>query len=304
MPFTVITLTNVPNSLRGELSKWMQEIAIGVFVGNFSSRVREQLWKRVCDNVKKGEATISFSTRNEIGYTFDSYQTEQEVFELDGIPLVRYKVHRQKKEPEEKYGFSNAFQAHMQRMCENKANRKQKEQASHAPYVLIDVETTGLDEMKNRIIEIGAMKIDGNGQEEFQRLLQIDNEVPAFISELTGITTQMLNAKGADRVESVTAFAEFIKRMPLVGYNIKFDIKFLKAEFERCGLKWGANKSVDIMALVKKERMFLDSYKLSNVLSSYGIEATVQHRALEDVRLLAKLISKLNGFEAELRRKS
>ena len=45
MPFTVITLKKVPNSLRGDLTRWMQEIATGVYVGNFNSRVREALWQ-------------------------------------------------------------------------------------------------------------------------------------------------------------------------------------------------------------------------------------------------------------------
>ncbi len=57
------------------------------------------------------------------------------------------------------------------------------------------------------------------------------------------------------------------------------------------------------MSLVKREKMFLDNYKFLNVLNSYGIETEVQHRALEDVKLLDQLISKLNGFEAEIKRK-
>lgn len=44
MPMTVITLKSVPQSLRGDLTRWMQEIATGVYVGNFNSRIREYLW--------------------------------------------------------------------------------------------------------------------------------------------------------------------------------------------------------------------------------------------------------------------
>ncbi|MDK6689903.1 type I-E CRISPR-associated endoribonuclease Cas2e, partial [Aerococcus urinae] len=54
MPLTVITMKNCPPSLRGDLSKWMQEIATGVYVGNFNSRVREALWERVSQNVGVG----------------------------------------------------------------------------------------------------------------------------------------------------------------------------------------------------------------------------------------------------------
>jgi len=47
MVMTVVTLSKVPYSLRGDLSKWMQEIATGVYVGNFNTRIREELWKRI-----------------------------------------------------------------------------------------------------------------------------------------------------------------------------------------------------------------------------------------------------------------
>ena len=59
MPFTVITLSKVPSSLRGDLTKWLQEVASGVYVGNLNTKVREKLWDRVKDNLKDGEATIS-----------------------------------------------------------------------------------------------------------------------------------------------------------------------------------------------------------------------------------------------------
>ena len=200
MPFTVITLTNVPYSLRGELTKWMQEIAVGVYVGNFNSRVREQLWQHICDNVQKGEATISYAYRNAIGYTFDSYQTKQEVFELDGLPLIRYPLNKRKDENKEGYGFSKAFQSHMQYKLENKKNNSKSNQNDFIPsYILIDLETTGLDEKKNQIIEIGALKVKGDCTEEFHRLLHLDENLPDFITELTGITTQMLDADGCDR---------------------------------------------------------------------------------------------------------
>lgn len=88
MPFTVITLKNVPNSLRGDLTRWMQEIATGVYVGNYNSKVREYLWKRISEMVKEGEATISFSCRNEVGYSFSTCNTERQIVDFDGIPLV------------------------------------------------------------------------------------------------------------------------------------------------------------------------------------------------------------------------
>ncbi|MGO3017762.1 MAG: type I-E CRISPR-associated endoribonuclease Cas2e, partial [Anaerococcus sp.] len=78
IPLTVVTLTNAPNSLRGDLTKWMQEIATGVYVGNFNVKVREKLRSRILENIGDGQATISYAYRNEIGYKFDTINTQRE----------------------------------------------------------------------------------------------------------------------------------------------------------------------------------------------------------------------------------
>lgn len=300
MPFTVITLNNVPRSLRGDLSKWMQEIAVGVYVGNFNSRVREQLWKRVCDNVSHGEATISYSSRNELGYSFDTYQTKQEVIDSDGIPLICYATSaRPIPKSEKRHGFSDAYRFHI-------SHKKQKLQTvgslkstvvGEIPYVIIDLETDGLDEQKSHIIEIGAVKVSGQSTSEFHTLIKTEDPLPQFITELTGLRDQDLHAEGITIEEAVNRFENFVGPLPLVGYNIQFDLKFLKKAFERVGKAWKVPQKIDILSLVRKEKTFLDNYKFERVLASYGIRERVPHRALCDVRLMQKLILKLNGFE-------
>lgn len=61
----MLTMTNCPPRLRGDLSKWLCEINTGVYVGNVSSRVRDALWDRVCQNLKNGQATLVFTTAGE-----------------------------------------------------------------------------------------------------------------------------------------------------------------------------------------------------------------------------------------------
>ena len=78
----------MPNSLRGDLTKWLQEISTGVYVGNINARVRDELWKRITNNIKQGQATMSFPKRNEIGYDFVVFNTKRKVIDCDGIPLV------------------------------------------------------------------------------------------------------------------------------------------------------------------------------------------------------------------------
>jgi CRISPR-associated protein Cas2 len=84
----VITLTDVPNRLRGDLSKWLLEIDVGVFVGNPNARVRDELWERVLSMVKNGRATLTYSTNNEQRFSFRVHNSKFEVADFDGLQLI------------------------------------------------------------------------------------------------------------------------------------------------------------------------------------------------------------------------
>ena len=60
----VLSVTRCPPQLRGDLTKWFIEIDIGVYVGKVSARVREKVWSRVCDNIKKGKFRAGISDIN------------------------------------------------------------------------------------------------------------------------------------------------------------------------------------------------------------------------------------------------
>ena len=66
----VVTLTDCPPKLRGDLTKWLMEINTGVYVGKVSARIREMLWTRICENLSRGRATMVYSTNNEQGMEF------------------------------------------------------------------------------------------------------------------------------------------------------------------------------------------------------------------------------------------
>lgn len=66
----VITLSKVPPSLRGVLTKWCQEVQTGVYVGRFSARIRDSLWERIQRDIGSGEATIVFNAKNGSGANF------------------------------------------------------------------------------------------------------------------------------------------------------------------------------------------------------------------------------------------
>lgn len=290
MPFTVITLQTVPLSLKGDLTKWMQEIATGVYVGNFNVKVREQLWKRVVENVGCGQATLSYSYRNEIGYDFQTYNTQRQVIDSDGIPLV---LIQEKSENEIEYGFSKASNYRKSKKFHSEKSKNKKSQMK--PFVVLDIETTGLDENENEIIEIGAIKYYESKTYTFHRLIKLKGKLPKEITNITGITEKMLD-KGKNIEISIKELKEFIGQLPIVGYVIDFDMRFINRACTKLQIEKITNEVIDLAFYVKKEKPFLDNYKLQTVIKQYKIEKKVPHRALEDAKLELELALKIEKF--------
>ena len=105
----VITLTDCPISLRGDLTKWLLEINTGVFVGNVSGRVRDNLWLRIQKEVQSGKATMVHSARNEQRLSFKIHNSQWEPVDFDGIKLLlRPSPSRVKKLGDARLGYSKA----------------------------------------------------------------------------------------------------------------------------------------------------------------------------------------------------
>lgn len=84
----VYILTACPPGVRGDLSKWLLEIAPGVFVGHITARVRSELWLRVTSLVREGRAIMVYSARNEQHLEFEVFQPDWQVMDKEGISLV------------------------------------------------------------------------------------------------------------------------------------------------------------------------------------------------------------------------
>ncbi|MCL2137469.1 MAG: type I-E CRISPR-associated endoribonuclease Cas2e [Coriobacteriia bacterium] len=105
----VITVSDCPIALRGDLTKWLFEINTGVYVGRVSARVRENIWDRVKDSIKQGRATMVYSAQNEQGMNFRVHNCEWEPIDFDGVKLMlRPSSARVKKLGALRLGFSNA----------------------------------------------------------------------------------------------------------------------------------------------------------------------------------------------------
>lgn len=286
----VITLTKVPQSLRGDLTKWYQEVQTGVYVGNVSARIRDLLWARVIKGIGNGEATMVYNTNNELGYQIKTTRAQYEVVDFDGVPLM---MRLNSLKTPVKHGFSNAAKFHKAKVMAHKVSN-QPHRPTTCQFVAIDIETTGLDVAKNSIISIGAAKrlADGNCI-NFQQLIKIDQPVPEKITELTGISSANLNVDGVTLEVALSTLRNFIEEFPIVGYNLHFDQSFLSVAFSKLGQDDLNNQMIDLMPVVKKVDQFLDNYRLETVLREYHINNSAPHHALSDAKATLALALEL-----------
>lgn len=88
----VIVVENAPPRLRGRLAVWLLEIRAGVYVGVYSRRTRDMIWKQVCEEIGDGDAAIAWTTPNDAGFDFDTVGiNRREPCDFDGLKLVRFK---------------------------------------------------------------------------------------------------------------------------------------------------------------------------------------------------------------------
>lgn len=167
----------------------------------------------------------------------------------------------------------------------------------NAECIVFDIETTGLSVQTCGITEIGAVKIQGGKVlDRFNTFVNPERPIPPEISELTGITDDMV--KDAPKVsEALSSFFVFIgnektgkgKPLPLlIAHNANFDIGFIRYYAGLCGLPF-ANPYLDTLALSKYLNPELKSHKLDVVAEYYGLGDFNHHRACDDAEMLANI---------------
>lgn len=160
-------------------------------------------------------------------------------------------------------------------------------------FVVFDFETTGLDRVNDKIIEIGAVKIkDGVMVECFSSFVDPECVIPEKIVSITHITDA--DVKGAPRIENVLPdFYKFCYGTIMVGQNsIQFDAPFLRAKAEPLNIYF-ENEQLDIMLLSKKLYPGLNKYTLDYLSKFFGFVNEVAHRAISDAVTTAKIFIKL-----------
>ncbi|MBQ9406389.1 MAG: type I-E CRISPR-associated endoribonuclease Cas2 [Desulfovibrio sp.] len=95
----VIVTEAVPSRLRGFLARWLLEVRAGVFVGSYSVKVRDRLWKTVTEEVEEGNAVMAWSAANESGFDFcTTGKNRREPTDIDGFALVKFYPQQQTEE--------------------------------------------------------------------------------------------------------------------------------------------------------------------------------------------------------------
>lgn len=286
----VIVLEKCPISLRGDLTKWLQEISLGVYVGQISARVRDSLWERICSEAKGGRATMVYSARNEQHLDFRVHNTSWEPIDFDGMKLMlRPSATRLKARDNKRRVSSNASQLLA-------AERRQRAARSlgMSEYVVVDLETTGLDPEKDEIIEIGSLKIaNGNVVDEFHALIRPSFGLPEEIKNLTGITSDDFEKDGMELSDAIDSMLFFMGSLPLVMHNADFDMSFIDAALERLDIDELDNECIDTLSLARKRMPHLTSYRLEDLAQALGLPSNGMHRAINDCRVTQGLLEVL-----------
>ncbi|WP_294749943.1 exonuclease domain-containing protein [uncultured Ruminococcus sp.] len=160
-------------------------------------------------------------------------------------------------------------------------------------YVMLDTETTGFSVEWDSMIEIGALKVrNGEIIDTFETFVKLDEELPEFITELTGITDAMLIDAPAPQ-EAVKAFLDFLGDDMIVGYNVKFDINFIQEDLKRYFGQEMNNDYIDCMRIARK--LFPDEkhHRLKDMRKLFGIIADKEHRASHDCIATKAVFEKL-----------
>jgi len=164
---------------------------------------------------------------------------------------------------------------------------------SDVPFVIVDTETTGTKAGRDRLLEIGAVRlINGTIEDRFSALVNPERSVPQRITKLTGITTGMVfNRPTVDAV--LPEFLEFLDDDVFVAHNVSFDKRFLNAALKRSGYKPLTNDTLCTLRLARRLLTALRSKGLSALIDFYGIQIDARHRARGDAEATAEVLNRL-----------
>ena len=159
-------------------------------------------------------------------------------------------------------------------------------------YSVVDIETTGNGYKGQKITEISIFIFDGEKIiDEFTSLVNPEQKIPYFITNLTGITEAMVRT-APKFYEIAKKVAEITKDTVFVAHNVNFDYNIIRDEFKSLGFDF-KRKKLCTVRLSRKIIPGLASYSLGNICSAEGIEIAARHRAKGDAEATVELFRRL-----------
>ena len=166
-----------------------------------------------------------------------------------------------------------------------------KGQSLDDTYVVFDIETTGFSPEKNKIIEIGAVKVvSGQITDRFSQFVNPEVPIPYEIEELTSIRDDMV--MDAPKIEEVLPeFMKFCEDAVMVAHNAAFDMSFIKKNCDRQGLPCEFTVA-DTVAMARYLMPQLNRFKLDAIAKALNIVLANHHRAVDDAGCTAEIFIK------------
>ena len=167
----------------------------------------------------------------------------------------------------------------------------EKGQSLKGTYVVFDLETTGFSSAKDKIIEIGAVKVE-NGEitDKYSTFVNPKIPIPFRITQLTSITDEMVME--SPEIETILPqFLKFVGDAVLVAHNASFDVSFIEENCRQQGIEPNFT-SVDTVGLARVLLPTLSKFKLNVVAKALNISQEHHHRAVDDARVTAEIYVK------------
>ena len=188
------------------------------------------------------------------------------------------------------YGVEGYLVDDLKQLVENS-----KGQSFSDDYVVFDIETTGFSPSKDRIIEIGAVKVrDGKIVDRFSTFVNPQIPIPFEIEKLTGINDAMV-LEASDIGTVLPEFLDFCGNASLVAHNASFDVNFITQNAKRLGISITPTV-LDTVTLARQLMPNLGRYKLDTVAKALGISLENHHRAVDDAGATAEIFVAFVGM--------
>ncbi|MFD6270730.1 DEDDh family exonuclease [Nocardia asteroides] len=176
---------------------------------------------------------------------------------------------------------------------------EQQQAAGFGEFTVVDVETSGLQPQRHRVLSVAALTLDSTGQvsREFHTL--VDPGCDPGPVHIHGLTAEIL--RGAPRFAQVREqLSAMLTGRVLVAHNAVFDFGFLAGEFRRAGAELPVRTRLCTLALARRVGLPTPDYTLGTLAAYYGVPQQKAHDALDDTRVLAHVLRALVADAARL----